>query len=85
MVYYYKKKIPEIDDIVIARVEKISKLGIEVTLNEYNGIGAFINCGEVSRKKKVNFNTLLTVGKDVLLNVIQVDESKNYIDFIEIY
>lgn len=80
MVYYYKKKQPTIDDIVIARVEKISELGIEVTLNEYNGIGGFINCGEVSRKKKVNFNKLLTVGKDVLLNVIQVDETKNYID-----
>ena len=80
MVYYYKKKIPAIDNIVIAKVEKISELGIDVTLNEYNGIGGFINCGEVSRKKKVNFNTLLTVGKDVLLNVIQVDETKNYID-----
>lgn len=80
MVYYYKNKIPSIDDIVIARVEKISVLGIEVTLNEYNGIGGFINCNEVSRKKKVNFNKLLTVGKDVLLNVIQVDETKNLID-----
>lgn len=80
MVYYYKKKIPAIDDIVIAKVEKISELGIEVTLNEYNGVRGFINCGEVSRKKRVNFNKILTVGKDVLLNVIQVDESKNYID-----
>ena len=80
MVYYYKKKIPTIDDIVIARVDKISELGIEVSLIEYNGIGGFINCGEVSRKKKVNFNKLLTVGKDVLLNVIQVDVTKQLID-----
>lgn len=80
MVYYYKKKIPNIDDIVIARVEKISELGIEVNLNEYNDIKGFINCSEVSRKKKVNFNKLLTVGKDVLLNVIQVDKIKNFID-----
>lgn len=80
MVYYYKKKIPSIDDIVIARVEKISELGIEVTLNEYNGIRGFINCGEVSRKKKVNLNKLLTIGKDVLLNVIQIDENKQLID-----
>lgn len=80
MVYYYKKKLPSIDDIVVAKVEKISELGIEVTLNEYNGIRGFINCGEVSRKKKVNFNKLLTVGKDILLNVIQVDEKKGFID-----
>ena len=80
MVYYYKKKIPAIDDIVIARVEKISELGIEVTLGEYNGIRGFINCSEVSRKKKVNFNKILTVGKDVFLSVIQIDESKQLID-----
>jgi translation initiation factor 2 alpha subunit (eIF-2alpha) len=80
MVYYYKKKIPAIDDIVIARVEKISELGIEVTLGEYNDIRGFINCSEVSRKKKVNFNKILTVGKDVFLNVIQIDEVKQFID-----
>ena len=80
MVHYYKKKIPSIDDIVIAKVEKISVLGIEVTLSEYNGIRGFINCGEVSRKKKVNLNKLLTIGKDILLNVIQVDEPKQLID-----
>ena len=80
MVYYYKKKIPTIDDIVIAKVVKISAYGIEVSLNEYNGIRGFINCSEVSRKKKVNLNKLLTVGKDILLNVIQVDENKGLID-----
>ncbi len=80
MVYYYKKKVPAIDDIVIAKVEKISEYGIEVSLNEYNGKCGFINCGEVSRKKRVNFNKLLTVGKDVLLNVIQIDEIKDMID-----
>lgn len=80
MVYYYKKKVPSIDDIVIAKVQKISEFGIDVTLTEYNDIHGFINCGEVSRKKKVNMNKLLTVGKDVLLNVIQADESKKFID-----
>jgi len=80
MVYYYKKKIPAIDDIVIAIVDKISEYGIEVTLSEYNGIKGFINCSEVSRKKRVNLNKLLTVGKDVLLHVIQIDEEKKHID-----
>jgi translation initiation factor 2 alpha subunit (eIF-2alpha) len=80
MVYYYKKKLPSVDDIVIAKVEKISELGVEVSLTEYNGIRGFINCGEVSRKKRVNLNKLLTVGKDILLNVIQVDEIKQFVD-----
>ena len=80
MVYYYKKKIPSVDDVVIAKVVSISEYGIEVTLIEYNGITGYINCSEVSRKKKVNFNKLLTIGKDILVHVLQVDEDKNMID-----
>ena len=80
MVYYYKKKIPSVDDIVIARVDTISEYGVDVTLTEYNNITGFINCSEVSRKKKINMNKLLTIGKNVLLIVILVDNVKNYID-----
>ena len=80
MVYYYKKKLPSIDDIVIGRVETINEYGIEISLIEYNNIKGYINCGDVSRKKKVNFNKLLTVGKDVILHVIQVDQISKNID-----
>ena len=58
MVYYYKNKFPDTDDIVIGIVEKISEYGIEVSLIEYNELKGFINCGEVSRKKRVNFNKI---------------------------
>jgi translation initiation factor 2 alpha subunit (eIF-2alpha) len=80
MVYYYKKKFPSIDDVVIAKVTSITQYGIDVSLIEYNNCRGFINCSEVSRKKKVNFNKLLTIGKDILLHVIQVDEIKCMID-----
>lgn len=80
MVYYYKKKLPSVDDVVIAKVMNISEYGIEVSLIEFNNVSGFINCSEVSRKKKVNFNKLLTIGKDILLHVIQVDENKCMID-----
>lgn len=80
MTYFYRKKMPDIDEIVISRVTKISEHGIDVTLCEYNSVPGFINCGEISRKKKVNLNKLLVVGKIILLNVIRVDEEKNFID-----
>lgn len=80
MVHYYKKKLPSVDDVVIAKVMNISEYGIEVSLVEYNGTTGFINCSEVSRKKKVNFNKLLTIGKDILVHVLQVDNEKNMID-----
>lgn len=80
MVYLYSKKFPVLDEIVVCKVINISEYGIEVVLNEYDNIKGFINCAEVSRKKKVNMNKLLVVGKDVLLNVIKVDENKKFID-----
>ena len=79
--HLYKNKLPKVDDIVLAKVENISQYGIEVSLNEYNGLKGFINCNEASRKKKVNLNSLFTVGKDVLLIVIQVDYEKKFIDY----
>ena len=78
--WYYKKKLPSIDDVVIAKVINISQYGIEVSLIEYNGATGFINCSEVSRRRKVNFNKLLTIGKDILVHVLQVDDKKNMID-----
>jgi translation initiation factor 2 alpha subunit (eIF-2alpha) len=80
MVYYYENKLPSDGDIVIGIVEKISELGIELALPEYNNIKGFINCNEVSRKKKINFNKIFTVGKDTLLNVISSDQIKQFVD-----
>jgi translation initiation factor 2 alpha subunit (eIF-2alpha) len=75
MVYYYKKKIPSVDDVVIAKVLNITEYGVYVSLNEFNNIKGFINCTEISRKKKVNMNKLLKIGKDVLLIVININEN----------
>lgn len=80
MVYYYKKKLPSVDDVVIAKVIDISEYGIKVTLNEFDDVEGFINCGEVSRKKRVNFNKIFTVGKEVLVIVTGINAEKKFID-----
>lgn len=80
MVYYYKNKLPVIDDVVIAKVIDISPYGIKITLSEYNDVEGFINCGEVSRKKRVCFNKIFTVGKEVFVIVTNVDVHKNFVD-----
>jgi len=80
MVYLYKKKIPNVDEIVIAKIEKITELGIDVSLVEYNNIRGYISYSEVSRKKKFNINKIFNVGKDIHLIVINVDTVKGYID-----
>ena len=80
MVYLYKKKIPNVDEIIIGKIDKITELGIDVSLTEYDNIKGYISYSEVSRKKKFNINKILTVGKDVHLIVINVDTIKGYID-----
>lgn len=80
MVYYYKNKLPVVDDVVIAKVIDISPYGIKITLSEYNDVEGFINCGEVSRKKRVCFNKIFTVGKEVFVIVTNVDVHKNFVD-----
>ena len=80
MVYIYKNKFPNVDEIVIGKIEKITELGIDVSLIEYDNIKGYISYSEVSRKKKFNINKILTVGKDVHLIVINVDTIKGYID-----
>jgi translation initiation factor 2 alpha subunit (eIF-2alpha) len=80
MVYLYKKKIPNVDEIIIGKIDKITELGIDVSLVEYDNIKGYISYSEVSRKKKFNINKILTVGKDVHLIVINIDSDKGYID-----
>ena len=80
MVYLYKKKFPNPDDVVCAKIDKITQLGIEVSLIEYDNIKGYISYSEVSRKKNFNVNQILKIGHDVNLIVITVDHDKGYID-----
>lgn len=80
MVFHYKNKLPVVDDVVIAKVIDISPYGIKITLSEYNDVEGFINCGEASRKKRVSFNKIFTVGKEVFVIVTNVDANKNFVD-----
>lgn len=80
MTYYYKNKLPVVDEVVIAKINVINDYGIELSLNEYSNIDGYMSYGELSRKKKVNVRSLLTVGKNILLIVIGIDVVKGYID-----
>lgn len=80
MVFLYKKKVPTIDDIVIATVSAITEYGVNVILPEYDNIKGYISYSEISRKKKFNINKLIAVDNDIHVIVISIDNDKNYID-----
>ena len=80
MVFIYNKKFPVVDEVVIAKIDNINELGINVSLIHYDNIKGYISYLEVSRKKKFNINKILTVGKEVHLIVINVDTVKGFVD-----
>jgi translation initiation factor 2 alpha subunit (eIF-2alpha) len=80
MVFIYNKKVPVVDEVVIAKIDNIDELGINVSLSHYDNIKGYISYSEVSRKKKFNVNKILTIGKETHLIVINVDPDKGFID-----
>ena len=80
MVFIYNKKFPVVDEVVVAKIDNINELGINVSLVHYDNIKGYISYLEVSRKKKFNINKILTVGKEVHLIVINVDTVKGFVD-----
>ena len=80
MVYLRKNKFPKVDDLVIARITHIDQYGIRVELPEYNDINGYITYNEVSRKKKKDINKIISIGKEVLMIVINYNEEKGHMD-----
>jgi len=80
MVFIYNKKFPVVDEVVIAKIDNINELGINVSLIHYDNLKGYISYSEVSRKKKFNVNKILTVGKETHLIVINIDPDKGFID-----
>ena len=77
---FYKKEIPNIDEIVICHVERIQDYCIYVKLIEYNNIEGMVQLADASTRRKRRSKCLLKVNKKYPLLVIRVDESNNFID-----
>lgn len=76
---------PSEGDIVMARVASISDNGADCELLEYACISAYLSPSEYSKKKVKNMRKFLRVGKLEPLQVIKVDEERNYIDLSKKY
>ena len=77
---YYQSKFPQLDEIVMANVNRIQDIGAYCTLLEFNDIEGMILMSEVSRRRIRSLNKHLRVGRNECVVVIRVDEEKGYID-----
>lgn len=77
---FYKNEFPEVDDLVMVRVEEVGDISSTVILLEYGEIEGIILHSELSRKKFRSINNVIRVGNREIMQVTMVDQSKNFIN-----
>jgi len=77
---FYENKLPEVEDVVVVKVQSIAEMGAYVNLVEYNNIEGMILLSELSRRRIRSINKLIRVGRIEYVVVLRVDQEQGYID-----
>jgi translation initiation factor 2 subunit 1 len=84
--YFYERKYPERDELVMVRVNSIDEDGVFCSLLEYNNIEGFLQLKELSRKTYIkSIKRFVRVGQQQVLQVLTVDSENGYIDLSKKY
>ncbi len=75
-----EQRIPEVGEIVIATVNRITDYGAYVSLDEYGGIEGFLHISEVSSSWVRNIKDYVRPREKLVLKVLRVDEARGQID-----
>lgn len=78
MVFLYKNKKPMINDVVIVKINDINNLNIVASLTDYNDLTGYISYTELCRKKRYKLNKIVTIGKEVIVQITGFNNDKNY-------
>lgn len=83
--YFYEHRFPEVDELVMARVNSIDEMGVLCSLLEYNNLEGFLPLSELSRKRMRSVLRHVRVGQKQVLQVIRVDTERGYTDLSKKY
>ena len=72
--------LPEIGELVIATVTRITPYGAYATLDEYNNIEGLLHISEVSSHWVKNIKEHVREGQKTVLKVLRVDPGKTHVD-----
>jgi len=81
--YFYERRLPAINELVMAQVHEIDDNGIVCKLLEYGSIEAFLPFSEVTRKRLRSAKDIVQKGKTKIFQVIRVE--KGYVDLSKKY
>ena len=77
--FYKKKGIPEVNDVVICTVKKVLPNSIFVNLDEYSKEG-MVHISEVSPGRIRNIRDYVVEGKKIICKVIRINKERGHID-----
>jgi len=83
--FYYERKVPETDELVMVRVNSIDDMGVLCSLLEYNNLEGFLPLSEISRKRMRSVLRHVRVGQQQVLQVLRVDTERGYTDLSKKY
>lgn len=87
--YFYQRQVPEVGELVMARINSIDDIGVSCQLLEYNNLTAFLPLNEISKKRLRSLRKVINVGNVKVLQVLRanhqyVDLSKKHVDHLMI-
>lgn len=77
---YYEQLYPDVNDLVVVRINSITDMGIYVSLLEYNELEGMIPITEYTNRRFRSLPSLTRVGRIEFVLVTNVDKIKGYID-----
>jgi len=83
--YFYERKVPEPEELVMVRVNSIDDMGVLCSLLEYNNLEGFLPLSEISRKRMRSVLRYVRVGQQQVLQVLRVDTERGYTDLSKKY
>ncbi|WP_448578691.1 translation initiation factor IF-2 subunit alpha [Thermosphaera sp.] len=75
-----RQELPNVGDYVIGTVAEVFDYGAYVTLDEYNGLKAFLPWSEVASKWVRDIREVVREGQKIVVKVIRVDRRKKEVD-----
>lgn len=75
-----RREVPDVGEYVIATVVEIHDYGAYVTLDEFEGLRAYLPWSEIATKWVRNIRDVLREGEKIVVKVIRVDKAKKAVD-----
>ncbi|HIC99532.1 MAG TPA: translation initiation factor IF-2 subunit alpha [Pyrodictiaceae archaeon] len=75
-----KKQLPSVGELVVGTVKVIYDYGAYLTLDEYDGLEAYLPWSEVASRWIRNIREVIKEGQKVVVKVIRVDRRRKHVD-----